>query len=98
MGSVLIDGTRIKHAKDIIRNKLIRNKEVFLEVIRDLSVHKICMRKLADIEFNKSCICNHGRVSLKALYTKMFFKIFNDLFNHEFLKIEKINTSAHSGT
>lgn len=37
MGSVLIDGTRIKHAKDIILNKLMRNREVFLEVIRDLS-------------------------------------------------------------
>lgn len=38
MGSVLIDGTRIKHAKDIIRNELRRNREVFLEVIRDLSL------------------------------------------------------------
>lgn len=37
MGSVLIDGTRIKHAKDIIRNKPMRNREVFLDAIRDLS-------------------------------------------------------------
>jgi len=37
MGSVLIDGTKIKHAKDVIRNKLMRNREVFLEVKRDLN-------------------------------------------------------------
>lgn len=98
MGSVLIDGTRIKHAKDIIRNKLIRNGEVFLEVIRDLS-------RLQDLHVwayisQASSLINQvyaimAESLLEALCTKMFLKTFNDPFNNKFLKMEKFNNLPH---